>query len=249
MAPAHSARRDRGGSSPATCPAVALVAALVSLAGCATAEPMLAGGRTVPRNRTDLALGSAVRVPLGDLAPQADHPDEASQLMTFGAPSGAAPVAFVRHGLSDDVDLGVEVVGSSLRGTLRGQLALGSLAHLMIGAVPTVGALYDGAGGTAFRGGGTIPIAITIDAFSLYEVWLGVRVGLEHVAGDLSGVSVGLSGLRTGGVVGFGVGFRDLHLLMELAVDHELWWGSLGGNAIQRNGISLTPAVALRLRL
>jgi hypothetical protein len=187
-------------------------------------------------------------VPVGDLAPQVGT-DDASALMSFGAPSGVAPVAFVRHGLSDDVDLGVEVAGSSLRGNLRGQIALGSIAHVMIGAVPSVGALYDGSGGVAFRGGGTVPVAITIDASGLYELWVGARVGLEHVAGELSGRSVDLSGLRTGGVIGMGVGFRNLHLLVELAVDHELWWGSLGDSSVQRNGIALTPAFALRFLL
>ncbi len=239
----------RGGASLRGRSAV-FVGALMLMAGCATAEPMLVGGRTVPRDRTHLGLGGAVRVPVGDLVPaQSGAPDDASTLMTFGAPSGAAPVGFVRHGLTDDVDLGVEVAGSSLRGNVRGQIALGGMAHLMIGAVPTVGALYDGSGGAAFRGGGTIPIALTIDVSSLYELWVGARVGLEHVAGDLSGRSVDLSGLRTGGVIGLGVGFRVLHLLVELAVDHELWWGSLGDSAIQRSGISLTPAFALRFLL
>lgn len=238
-----------GGVSRSRCSAV-LVVALSILAGCATAEPILAGGRTTPRDRSDLGLGGAVRVPIGDLAPdQTGAPSDASSLMTFGAPSGAAPVAFVRHGVTNDVELGAEVIGSSLRGTVRGQIRLGSLAHLMIGAAPTVGLIYDGSGGTAVRGGGTVPIAITVDAFGLYELWVGARVGLEHVAGDVSGRSVDLSGLRTGGVIGLGVGFRVLHLLVELAVDHELWWGSLGDSSIVRNGISLTPAFALRFLL
>lgn len=222
--------------------------ALIVLAGCATAEPMLAGGRTAPRDRTDLGVGGAVRVPLGELAPQPAG-DDASRLLTFGAPSGAAPVAFVRHGVTDDVDLGVEVVGSTLRGSVRGQIPLGGFAHLMLGAQPEGGVVHDGGEGTAYRVGGLVPIAISFETFSLYEAWLGVRVGLEHIGGDLSGGSVDLSGLRTGGVLGVGVGFRILHLLVELAVDHELWWGSLGGVSIQRSGVSVTPAFAIRLLL
>ncbi|MGB5548146.1 MAG: hypothetical protein WBM74_16330, partial [Polyangiales bacterium] len=44
-----------------------LLASLVALTGCATAVPAMSGGSTTPKNRTDLGLGGAARVPLGDL--------------------------------------------------------------------------------------------------------------------------------------------------------------------------------------
>ena len=226
----------------------ALVAAALLAAGCATAEPTFAGGRTVPRGRTDLAIGAAVRVPVGDLVAQ-PLPDDDQRLLAFGAPSGAAPAAFVRHGLSDDLDLGAEASGSSLRASLRGRVPLGGFAHLVIGLAPHAGAVYDGGAGAAFRGGALVPIAITLDLFSLYEVWIGARVGIEHVSGELVDRAVSLNGLRTGGVVGLAVGFRRFHVLAELGVDHELWWGALGTGAVERSGVSLTPAFALRLRL
>lgn len=226
----------------------ALIAAAVLASGCATAEPTFAGGRTVPRGRTDLAVGAAVRVPLGDLVAQ-PVPDDDQRLLAFGAPSGVAPTAFVRHGLNDSLDLGVEASGSSLRASLRGRVELGSLAHLVIGLAPHAGAVYDGGDGAAFRGGALVPIAITVDLFGLYEVWLGARAGIEHVSGELDEREVSLSGLRTGGVIGLAAGFRRFHVLIELAVDHELWWGSIGGGSVERSGISLTPAFALRLRL
>lgn len=215
---------------------------------CATAEPTFAGGRTVPRGRTDLAVGAAVRVPVGDLVAQPSL-EARDELLAFGAPGGAAPAAFVRHGLTDELDLGVEAAGSSLRGRLRGRIGLGGLAHLVIGLAPHAGAVYDGSEAAAFRGGVLVPVAITLDLFSLYEVWIGARAGIEHVAGELGDRALSLSGLRTGGVVGLGVGFRRLHVLVELAVDHELWWGALGGRSVERNGIALTPAFAVRLRL
>lgn len=229
-------------------PARLALSLALALSGCATAEPMLSGGRTVPSGRSDLAGGAAFRVPVGDLVAQ-PLPDDDERLLAFGAPSGASPVVFVRHGLGEQVDLGVEASGSSLRASLRGRLPLGALAHLMIGLVPHAGFVHDLADGSAFRGGGLLPITLGIEAFSLYEAWIGVRVGLEHVAGELAGRSVALSGLRTGGVVGIGVGFRRLMVLVELAVDHELWWGSLGDSSIERNGLALTPAFAVRLRL
>lgn len=226
----------------------ALLALALAASGCATAEPTLSGGRTVPAGRSDLALGSAFRVPVGDLVAQ-PLPEDDEQLLAFGAPSGAAPVVFARHGLSEELELGVEAAGSSLRGNLRGRFPLGSMASLMIGVVPHVGLVSDLDGADALRAGGLVPITLGLEVFSLYEAWIGVRVGLEHVTGELGGRSVGLSGLRTGGVVGLGVGFRRLMVLVELAIDHELWWGSLGDTAIERNGLALTPAFAVRLRL
>lgn len=233
---------------PAFALSLALALSPCALSACATAEPMLSGGRTVPAGRSDLAGGAAFRVPVGDLVAQ-PLPDDDQQLLAFGAPSGAAPVVFVRHGLNEQIDLGVEAAGSSVRANLRGRVPLGSLAHLMIGVVPHAGVVHDLADGTAFRGGGLVPIVLGLEAFSLYEAWIGVRIGLEHVTGELAGRSVALSGLRTGGVVGLGVGFRRLMVLVELAVDHELWWGSLGDSAIERSGVALTPAFALRIRL
>jgi hypothetical protein len=195
-----------------------------------------------------LAVGGAARVPIGDLVPQA-APEDDALLLAFGAPSGVAPSAFVRHGLSDQVELGLEASGSSLRGSLRGLFDLGSFAHLVLGIAPFAGGLYDGDGGAAFRGGALVPVAITLEVFSLYEAWVGLRAGIEHIAGDLADRSVSFTGLRTGGVVGLGVGFRRLHVLLELAIDHELWWGRLGDRSVERNGVALTPAFAVRLRL
>jgi len=86
--------------------------------------PAFTGGKTVPEGRSDLALGATVRVPAGDMVARPEDGTEADALLGFGAPGGVAPVAFVRHGLTDDLDLGVEAAGASLRVGLRGQLLI-----------------------------------------------------------------------------------------------------------------------------
>ncbi len=175
---------------------------------------------------------------MGDLA---DAP-----MLAETAPGGVVPSAFTRYGLGPDADLGLEVAGSSARAMLRGQLGVG-LVRLIGGFAPHVGIAQEQ--GDLLRVGGTVPLTLAIDAFSLYEVWVGVRLGVEHLAGSAGGVDISMTGLRTGGVVGLGVGFRRLMVLVELGVDHELWSGSVADVSIQRNGLVLTPAFALRLRL
>ncbi|MBX3269741.1 MAG: hypothetical protein KF729_05750 [Sandaracinaceae bacterium] len=212
--------------------------ALALSSGCAPAFPSFAGGRTVPVGRSDVLVGAAVRVPVGDLA---DAP-----ALSQSAPGGVAPAVAVRHGLARDVDLGLEASGLAARAMLRGQLATGML-RLLAGIAPHLGLAHEGGG--LWRGGATLPVVLSIDLFSLYEVWIGARVAVEHVGGDADGVGVSLTGLRTGGVVGLGVGFRRLLVLVELGIDHELWTGTVADTSIERSGLVLTPAFAVRLRL
>lgn len=227
----------------------ATVGLAVVLAGCAPALPSLLGGRTTPEDRTDLALGGAVRVPVGEMVPEGvDVSDELLRLTSVG---GVVPVAFVRHGVTRDVDLAVEAAGSTLRLGVRGQLRLPRGLVLMAGLTPHVGAAVDD--GAAVRFGGSLPVGLAIDLFSLIEAWLAARVAVEHAVGEVGSSaaarSASVTGLRTGGVVGIAVGFRRVHVLLELGVDHELWLGSVGDTSIGRTGVVLTPAFALRIRL
>jgi len=210
----------------------------LSLCACAPTFPSFAGGRTAPRGRTDLGVGAAVRIPVGDLA---DDPRLAPL-----ASGGVAPGAFVRHGLSRDVDLGVEISGTAARGQLRLQLGSG-MVRLLAGLAPHVGLGHEG--GEVVRVGGTVPIVLSVSVLGLYEAWVGVRVGVEHLVGRAQATRYSLTGLRTGGVVGLAVGFRHLHVLVELGIDHELWRGSADDRSIETNGLVLTPALALRLRI
>lgn len=199
----------------------------------------------MPRGRTDLAAGSAVRVPVGDMValPGGSPSDRA---LTQAAAGGVAPAAFVRHGLARDVDLGLEASGVAARAHLRGRLRFG-LVNLVLGIAPHVGLAHEA--GELGRVGGTVPVVLAIDVTSLYEVWVGVRVGAEHVFGRVGAETISITGLRTGGVVGLAAGFRRFHVLLELGIDHELWTGSLDTESVERNGLVLTPAFAFRLRL
>lgn len=225
------------------------VLALALVSGCAPALPTFTGGRTTPSDRTDIALGGAVRVPVGELVPEGTDPSD--ELLRLSSVGGVAPVAFVRHGLTEDVDLDVQAAGSTLRIGVRGQLRLPSGLRLVAGLTPHVGAAYDD--GRMVRFGGALPIALAIDLFSVVEAWIGARLVVEHATGELgqdaSARGASVTGIRSGGVVGLAVGFRRVHVLVELGVDHELWLGEIGDTSIERSGVALTPAFALRIRL
>ncbi|MFK7985472.1 MAG: hypothetical protein AB8I08_05535 [Sandaracinaceae bacterium] len=212
--------------------------------GCAPALPTLSGGRTTPNNRTDLALGGAVRVPVGDLVAQPGV--EADRLLAASASGGAVPVAMVRRGVSPDVDLGVETAGTTLRLSARGRVRLG-MFNLVAGLVPHVGLVDDPI--EAGRLGVSIPVVLSLDVLSVAEAWLGVRGTLEHAFGELEGAALTVTGVRGGGVLGLAVGFRRFHVLLELGIDYERWFGALGDTEIEREGVVLTPAFAVRLRL
>lgn len=192
----------------------------------------------MPRGRSDLALGGAVRVPVGDLANE-------PALENVG-PGGVVPAAFVRHGIGRNADLGLEVAGSSARGMLRGMLG-GGMARFVGGIAPHVGLAHED--GDLLRVGGTVPITLSVDVLSLYELWIGARIAVDYLTGTVRGEAISMTGLRTGGVIGLGVGFRRLLVLVELGIDHELWSGTVSDISIERNGLVLTPAFAIRLRL
>ena len=92
----------------------------------------------------------------------------------------------------------------------------------------------------------------------LYSFWLGARAGWEQV--DISDVTsepktvtlgtppVGLSATRFwgGGLLGFAVGFRHVHVAMELDAAYQIINGSYNQTTVpQISGLTLAPATAL----
>src|SRR5690606_10075573 len=72
---------------------LALALACLVLAGCAAPQPMFLGGRTTPRDRADLGVGGAARIPLADLQPP-ERPADGEQLLHHAESGGVAPVAW-----------------------------------------------------------------------------------------------------------------------------------------------------------
>jgi len=209
----------------------------------------------------DVAVGGAARVPLGSLAsPERlgdDTPGGGVDLLGFTRRGGVSPLASVSLPLGDRTDLGFQAAGSALALSIRHAFPLGEQTRLVGGLAPFGGVvlLDDPAGDRSAVGprvGAHMPWVVALDVGGIYEAWAGARAGIEHARCrlDRDGAELTMSGtlLRTGALVGLGVGFRRLHALLELAADHEWWW--MGGDIepSSRSGLSLTPAFALRLR-
>jgi hypothetical protein len=237
---------------------VAALTTIILLAGCAPAVPLWGGAETTPRGRGDLALGGAVRVGLGDLNVNG-APLEVARYVERAQGSGVAPVGSFRYGVGDHTDLGLMVAGPLVRLDVRQELVLGDLGGLvpitLVGGVgPYVGFIgsdVDGEGG--MRVGANVPLLVGIDALSFLQLWIGARFGVEHAFGDLQDsagalASVSAIGLRIGGVFGLALGFRHLHVMIELTGGWETWSGDLGASQIAVSGAVLVPAFAVRYR-
>ncbi len=230
------------------------LASLVFLAGsvgCAPALSSFSGSRTTPDGREDLALGGSVRAPLGDLARPADGP-----LLGLMSPGGVVPVGFFRVGIAPGWDLGVLVAGPSGRLELRTAVRMGASTRFVAGVSGYGGGLSrdtDPEGrGDGYRVGGLVPLVFTLDLGGILEAWAGVRVGFEHVGGQVITGDVvdrgDATAFRGGLVVGLAIGFRRVHALLELAADYEYWRGQLSSVSFERQGVALVPGFGLRVR-
>ena len=214
--------------------------------------PTYSGGTTTPTNRGDVLLGGAYRVPTGDLARSEfveGSPEHTAQ--TILGREGASPVGMSRYGFSEDADftLGVSLTQVALTG--RGAIHLDKIsrARIIVGITPTLGWL--GVGGVrGFSLGAQLPILATIQISGMYEGWAGIRAGVDLAQGRVDEIhdARAIRG-SVGAVVGFSVGFRMFAALVEVAVDYEHW--NARANFMHRSfeGISVTPAFALRIRI
>lgn len=236
--------------------ATALVS-VVALSGCATAVPAMVGGSTTPTNRTDLGIGGAARVPLGDLKDPAVADPTQSGYREAADAGGVVPMAYARYGLSKTWDLGLMVAGTMVRAEARHETLLqdgSTRTALVVGLAPYGGWIADRDGsGSGGRVGFEVPFTFGADIGSLYEIWVGARGGAEYVFGDFRAdgarVRTTGAGLRLGPVIGMALGVRRFHALVELTAAYEYWFIDQAGRSLNRGGFALIPGFALRLRL
>ncbi len=237
---------------------LSVLLSMLFFGGCAVAPPALTGGSTTPSRRGDVLLGGAARVPFGRLREPSALTAGGSRYRRDAQAGGVVPVVAARYGLAHHFDVGLGVAGSTARVELRREhvLSEGSTRPSFVYAIaPYVGQIDGGGseGGRATRFGVDLPVTYSIDFGGVYEFWFGARAGAEGVRGRL-GVDGARQDVRAqklygGALFGLALGFRRFHVLLELTAAYERWWGNHGGTSLDRGGLVLTPAFALRLRL
>lgn len=217
----------------------------------------MSGGSTTPRNRGDLGLGGAARVPLGDLKdPEVPDPGQ-SQYQYATDAGGVVPMAYGRYGLAHDWDLSLMVSGATVQAVARHETVLKegtSRSALIVGLAPFGGWIPDRDGsGSGGRVGFEVPFVYGVDIGGIYEVWLGARASGQYVFGDfqVSGSEQRASGagVQVGPVIGMALGVRRVHALIELTAAYEHWFIDHAGESLNRGGFVLIPGFGIRLRL
>jgi hypothetical protein len=156
--------------------------------------------------------------------------------------------------------------GRAVRVDIRRSFDLSRRWSLSIGAGGTA-VLYDHPSGETLPNldlgqlhgwGADVPALIGYASDGdLYRVWVGGRAGLEHV--DVSQVRttpssavfgappVSLSATRlwAGGLAGLAVGFRHVHVAMEVDIGYASVTGDYAGTHTELGGLTLAPASSL----
>lgn len=217
------------------------------------------------------SLGNAVRDaendPNGGTNPPGGDPVFAKgALVAASIGPGLAPLAGARVGVGWQSEGGLAYTGRALRADLRRSFDLSQHWSLSIGAGGSA-ALYGHQEGSSLPNvslnqlhgwGADVPLLVGYQSDGdLYMAWLGARGGWEHV--DISDVTsepksvvlgsqpIALSATRTwgGGLLGFAVGFRHVHVAFELDVSYATVTGDYGSTHATVDGVTLVPGTAL----
>ena len=179
-----------------------------------------------------------------------------------------SPVAGARVGVGAEFEGGIMYTGRGARIDLRRAFALGKRPTawaLSIGLGVDFAfegrnnnGLPDVDNANLFGVGGDLPVLLGWkSAANLYYVWLGARFGYEHdtiaprnseqvpPGGQSTAPQLVGDRFAVGGLVGLAIGFRHVHVALELEADYAAVTGSFGGTAAKVDGLSLTPATAL----
>jgi hypothetical protein len=217
----------------------------------------MSGASITPKNRTDLGLGGAARVPLGGLKdPVVVDPGESEYRYAADA-GGVVPMAYGRYGLTDKWDLGLMVAGTTVRAEARYAHVLQegtTRSSLIVGLAPYGGWIPDrDVSGSGGRVGFEVPFVYGIEIGGVYEIWIGARGSGEYVFGDFqvagSERKASGAGVRAGPVIGMALGVRRVHALIELTAAYEYWFIDHAGVSLNRGGFVLIPGFGIRLRL
>jgi hypothetical protein len=182
-------------------------------------------------------------------------------LVAASVAPGLAPVVAARAGVGAQWEGGVAYTGRLVRVDVRRSFDLSSHWALSVGAGGSA-ALHGHQDGGALPNidladlhgwGADLPLLIGYQSDGdLYMLWMGARAGYEHVeasnaTASANGPSGTLAATRVwgGGLLGAAVGFRHVHVAMELDVSYASIAGDSNQTHAQVAGVTLCPSTAL----
>lgn len=196
--------------------------------------------------------------------PEGDDADQVlagtAALEDLAVAPAVAPWAGARIGFEGSNEAGLTYAGRAIRLDGRHAFALGT-PTLSVGLGGSV-VMARRPGGdsderSVFGGGLDVPVIIGVTSTAdIYSIWGGVRGGFELLRGSVSS-SAGPPGsdpieeefsghhVHAGFVAGLRVGFRHVHIALELDGAYHFAGGTIGERSVRVEQLSLTPAGAL----
>jgi hypothetical protein len=249
-----------GGGLPLLHPAQTLGAGEVRAMGGLSSNIAVGGLSAATRNAVNEGAGNPNVPTPGDVT----YAEGA--LVAASVAPGIAPVVGARVGLGEGFEGGLAYTGRSVRIDARRAFELSPTLAISVGIAGSA-ALY----GSEATGdlpnvdvnhlhgwGADVPVLFGYRSDGdLYMLWIGVRGGWEHVNIDdltsepgtqpLGTPPISLSATRFwgGGLVGAAIGFRHVHVAMELDASYANVTGVYDQTHATIAGAALTPAAAL----
>jgi hypothetical protein len=250
-----------GGGVPLLHPARTLDTGEVRLAGGISAN-VSAGGVSSSLSAARAEAASNPNVQNGTIPPGTDVTYAKGALVSAAIGPGIAPYVSARVGVGDRFEGGITYTARAARIDLRRSFDSGAWSY-SIGAGGSFVLLGERADDlpnvdlNALHGyGADVPaLAGWRSANELYQVWFGFRGGWEHENIDLvrtesrpgSLQPINLTGDRLygGALVGLAVGFRHVHVALELDAAYQSIFGSYNGTSASVDGVTVSPASAV----
>ena len=206
-------------------------------------------------------ISSAIRTASDASMAGPARPDEAYAKGVLAAASiapGLAPVVGARVGLGHGMEGGLAYTSRAVRVDARRSFSLTRNWAMSLGAGGTaviggkVGEPVPGLDlGTLHGWGADLPVLVGYASEAdLYRLWVGVRGGWEQADLSVQGASTvgaskaALSATRVwgGGLLGLAVGFRHVHVAMEVDVCYVAVAGDYAGTHARVAGLTWAPA-------
>lgn len=234
-----------------------LIVALGAM-GCGGGLPLLHSVQVLPPGRVSAGAGLSGQVVLQKLpvAAATAQTDPTAEIQEKTIAPAIAPWISARVGITGSNEAGLAYNGRAIRLDGRHSFALNKKNSLALsagfgGELLLVGRPQSGKQGLESLLGGGFDIPLLFgwrSTAGLYSAWIGPRPGLSFVRGNLAdGTAFSAQDGRIGFVAGLSVGFRQIHVAMELGGAFHFVDAEIATQRLQFNQFTLTPAGALVL--